>query len=57
MTRMSKPAERRAISPRRPSIAGPKTGSLKDNLPLGYKEAQNALQGNFSSYGFIPKMH
>lgn len=52
MTRMSKQARRRAVSPRRPRLNGPKTGPKKDNLPRGFKEHDNAL----SAEGFIPKI-
>ena len=51
MTRVGKKAERRAISPRKnkkPSIN--KTGSKKDNLPLGYKVHENALQSEQPLY-------
>jgi len=43
MTRISKKAERKARSPRRPRIAGQKTGPKKDNLKNGYKEKLNAV--------------
>ena len=35
MTRIGKQEERRNRCPRRPRIAGPKTGPKKDNLPKG----------------------
>lgn len=43
MTRMSKQGKRRHQFPRRPKLAGEKTGAKKDNLPKGYKEHENAL--------------
>lgn len=43
MTRMSKQAKRRAISPRRPRLEAEKTGSKKDQLENGYKVHANAL--------------
>ena len=52
MVRISKKAERRAISPRRPKVAGAKTGPKKDNLPKGYREHTN---GDPDSGRFIPK--
>lgn len=44
MTRISKKAKRRAISPRkcRPPQYN-QTGPLKDNLPNGFREHPNAL--------------
>lgn len=42
MTRISKQGRRRNISPRRPRIAGEKTGPKKDNLEQGFKEHANA---------------
>lgn len=45
MTRMSKQAKRRAISPRRPRLESVKTGSKKDQLENGYKQHANALDG------------
>ena len=57
MTRMSKKSERRMQSPRKhrkPSIS--KTGKLKDNLPLGFKENSNALQGELAKTVFIAKV-
>lgn len=46
MTRTSKQQERRSISPRKRKSPQPKTGSLKDKLPLGYKPHANALEGH-----------
>lgn len=56
MTRLSKQARRRNVSPRRPSIPGPKTGPKKDNLKLGFKERVNGLDGELSSQVFISKV-
>lgn len=56
MVRMSKQSERRAVSPRRPRSPSKKTGSQKMNLPLGFKEHQNALEGENAQIGFIPKI-
>ena len=50
MTRVSKQAERRAMSPRRPRKGSVKTGPRKDALPLGYKPQENAYQGNASIF-------
>ena len=56
MVRISKQNERRMKSPRRSKIAGAKTGTKKDNLPAGYKEHPNALEGELATVGFIPKI-
>ncbi|MCB1149454.1 MAG: hypothetical protein KDK48_04750 [Chlamydiia bacterium] len=56
MTRMSKQGKRRNTSPRRPNIAGQKTGSKKDALPKGYKVIENAVEGELSKTSFIPKI-
>lgn len=55
MTRMSKQAKRRAISPRKPKLPGKKTGPKKDQLESGYKPAENAFSGEFAGYGFFAK--
>lgn len=56
MTRMSKQNERRSVSPRRPRKPSPKTGPLKDNLPLGFKEHANAIPADAAQLAFIPKI-
>jgi hypothetical protein len=56
MVRISKQNERRMKSPRRSKKPSAKTGSLKDNLPAGYKEHINALEGELATIGFIPKI-
>lgn len=56
MTRLSKQARRRNVSPKRPSTPGPKTGPKKDNLDLGYKEKVNGLAGELGSQIFISKV-
>ena len=56
MTRMSKQGKRRNQSPRRPKLAGVKTGPKKDNLANGYKEHANALEGNTVSAVFVGKI-
>lgn len=50
MTRMSKKGERRAVSPRRPRLPGPKTGPKKDKLTHGYKQHANAVDGSSAVY-------
>lgn len=45
MTRMSKQAKRRAVSPRKPKLPGVKTGAKKCALPKGFKEHENAASG------------
>jgi hypothetical protein len=54
MTRLSKQARRRAVSPRRPQLPGKKTGPKRDNLPLGFKEHANAVAGEIAKAVFIP---
>lgn len=56
MVRISKQAERRAVSRRRPSSPSEKTGPRADALPLGYKEHANALEGTAAKKAFIPKI-
>lgn len=56
MTRMSKKGERRGMSPRKHKDPSPKTGPLKDNLPKGYKEHDNAFSGEDAKAFFIPKI-
>lgn len=57
MVRTSKQSDERARSPRKrgaPSIK--KTGSVPDNLPLGFKEQKNAIEGDLATTAFIPKI-
>lgn len=57
MTRMSKKSERRNRMPRRPTLAGEKTGPKKDALRHGYKEHGNGLQGtDLESAAFVAKV-
>jgi hypothetical protein len=56
MTRMSKQNERRHVSPRRTRNPSPKTGPLKDNLPLGFKQHANAIPSDAQGLAFIPKI-
>jgi hypothetical protein len=56
MVRISKQSERRNRSPRKNRAPSAKTGSLKDNLPKGYKEHNNALDGDIAATAFIPKI-
>lgn len=56
MVRISKQNQRRNVSPRRPTVAGPKTGPKKDNLAKGFKEHGNALQGEQAKRVFIGKI-
>ena len=56
MVRISKQAERRARSPRKNRAPAKSTGPCRDNLPLGYKEHKNALEGEVGQLAFIPKI-
>ncbi len=56
MVRLSKQKERRMKSPRKSKVPGVKTGTRKDNLPTGFKEHPNALEGELATIGFIPKI-
>lgn len=56
MVRISKQSERRQRSPRKHKAPAVKTGPLKDNLPLGYKEHANALDGTLAATAFIPNI-
>jgi hypothetical protein len=54
MTRIGKQEERRHVYPHKRKAPAAKTGPRKDNLPLGYKEHDNALED--SKMVFIPKI-
>lgn len=54
MTRLSKQARRRAVSPRRPTLPGQKTGPKRDNLPQGFKVHANAVTGELAQAVYIP---
>jgi hypothetical protein len=56
MVRISKQSERRNQSPRRNKKPSEKTGPLAPNLPLGFKEHKNALEGELAAQAFIPKI-
>lgn len=56
MVRISKQAERRSRFPRRHRPPSEKTGSLQDNLPKGFKEHANAVEGDLAKMIFIPKI-
>ncbi|MGE5195884.1 MAG: hypothetical protein ACM3JI_00970 [Anaerolineae bacterium] len=56
MVRISKQSEIRQRCPRRCRAPSPKTGPLKDNLPRGYKNHPNAVEGSLSGSAFIPKI-
>lgn len=56
MVRISKQAEKRSRSPRRCRAPSEKTGPRKDNLKKGYKEHDNALEGDLAQTAFIPKI-
>jgi len=56
MTRTSKKEERRQRCPKKNKAPSVKTGPLKDNLPLGYKERENTLDGEMAKKVFIAKI-
>ena len=56
MVRISKQAERRSVSYKRPSPPAKKTGPKKDALPQGFKPHANAIEGSLASTAFIPKI-
>lgn len=56
MVRVAKQAERRNRFPRKHKAPSVKTGALKDNLPNGFKEHTNALEGDLAKMVFIPKI-
>lgn len=56
MVRISKQLERRNQSPRKPRSPGKKTGPRKDNLPKGYREHLNAVEGDQASRCYIGKV-
>jgi len=56
MVRISKQAERRSKFPRKHRAPSAKTGPLKDNLKIGYKEHANAVGGDIAATIFVPKI-
>lgn len=56
MVRIAKKAQRRNVSPRRPTVAGEKTGPKKDNLSKGFKPVLTAVSGEAAKKMFIPKI-
>lgn len=56
MVRISKQKERRNRSPRKHRAPAEKTGPREDNLPAGFKEHKNALEGELATSVFIPKI-
>lgn len=50
MTRMSKKAQRRAVSPRKRRAPGAKTCCKNVQPALGYKSHENALEGGSSVF-------
>ena len=55
MVRISKQQERRMKCPKKRKAPSKKTGSKKDNLPLGYKAHDNAAL-HLTSMVYIPKI-
>ncbi|CDZ80610.1 hypothetical protein BN1013_01125 [Candidatus Rubidus massiliensis] len=56
MVRISKQSQRRAQSPRKSKNPSQKSGSLKDNLPNGFKAHANGVEGDLAQKVFIPKI-
>lgn len=56
MVRISKQAEKRSRFPRKHRAPSEKTGPLKENLPNGFKEHANAVDGEMAQKAFIPKI-
>jgi hypothetical protein len=56
MVRISKQAQKRAVSRRRPAPPAKKTGAKKDALPQGFKLHANAIEGTLAQTSFIPKI-
>ena len=56
MVRISKQAERRSQSPRRPRPPSVKMQSQQAQPSKSFKEHVNALTGNASAQAFIPKI-
>lgn len=56
MVRISKQAEKRKKCPKRCRYPSPKTGSLKDALPLGYKTHENGFNDASNTSIFIGKI-
>lgn len=56
MVRISKQQERRSVSPRKYRYPSPKTGPLKDKLPLGYREHVNGFVNEKNTSVFIGKV-
>jgi len=56
MVRISKQAERRSVSRKRPKPPVPKTGPKKDALPQGFKPHANAIPGDLAACAFISKI-
>ena len=56
MVRMSKQGKRRAMFPRKTKSPSKKTGPLTENLPKGYKEVENALEGDLAKELFVSKV-
>lgn len=56
MVRISKQSERRNRFPRKHRAPSEKTGALKDNLPNGFKDHANALEGDMAKMAYIPKI-
>jgi hypothetical protein len=56
MVRISKQKQRRQVSPKKRRAPSPKSGPKKDQLPLGFREHPNALEGELAKKVFIPKI-
>lgn len=56
MVRISKQQERRNRFPRKHRKPSEKTGPLACNLPNGFKDHANAVEGDLAKTIFIPKI-
>lgn len=56
MVRISKQAERRSKSPRRPRAPSAQNREQKAHPARGFKQHPNALEGQAAAQAFIPKI-
>lgn len=56
MVRIPKKLREQGKSFRKHRPPSPKTGPKQDQLPLGYKSHENAIDGEIAAHAFIPKI-